>query len=217
MFRTKIAFQGLLPWKFLILILFFSSCYPKGPVIIFLNDNTKIEGIAREIPDDFYGGIARLKYWDNNNIKHKFKPFEIKSYTIKGNSFESVLLKRRPNIYFYPKKIFLRRVVDGPMILYILTDLTASMNLTAFLSIPWFVSTFDYYYIKKQTDSVAHRIYKRRNEADFIPAIIIQPFNSKEFREYFSDAPEIQKKIKDRIYRRKDIYDIVVEYNLLKK
>jgi hypothetical protein len=201
-------------YLFVLGVLLILSCSPKIQVTIIQNNNTKITGLARQLPDSATI-VSKLVYWDNNNIKHKLKPFEIKSFTLQGLDYESVNLKRRPNITM-GKQIFLRRLVDGPMILYRFDDLTVTINLFTLLTGNLCTKCVNYTYVRKETDSVAHRILKQKCKSDIWPTIIIQPSNFNEFSEYFSDVPPIQKKILEGTYKRDDIFDIVNEYNKLK-
>ncbi len=181
-----------------------------------MNDGAETKGIARDIPEFFYQGFAVFRYWDNNNIKHKIRPNEAKSFLLNDKYYESVKCKERANIFLFPKTLFMRRIIQGKMNLYIVSDYTMAVNCLSFIS-GVYASTLDYYYIRKETDRLVHKIYKTKNAGFPFPTIIIQPNNKKEFIRYFYDTPSIQRKIIYKDYKRRDIYKIVQEYNSLIK
>ena len=175
--------------------------------IIKMNGDT-IKGKMRAInPEATFSTYE--KFWINNK-KVKYHPSDIRSFSSQGFRFESVKLKRIPNITF-KDVVFVKRIIDGLMILYIIEDNKVAIGLNNLKT-----KCVVYYYIRKQSDNSALLAYKEKCPTDLI-SVISQPSNYKEFCNYFSDNPSVKKKIENKEFRRKDIYDIVNEYNRMAK
>jgi hypothetical protein len=145
-----------------------------------------------------------------NGAPREFKPFEIKSFTIGDNTFESLEFDDMP-CAVCSTKVFIKRYIDGPMILYKYENSKFSYGRAMMgVSISKCVSN---YYIRKQQDSKAILAYRQPCDYEIL-TVVTQPNNFEKFCDYFSDAPEIWNKIKEKKYLRKEIELIVHDYNI---
>lgn len=193
------------------LLLTIVSCSHNVSITIVQNNDQKVEGKTTKIREDIYS-LTQMKYWDSLNVKHRINPFEVKSFSLQGYDFESVQLNVRTNME-HGKNAFLRRVIDGAMILYVVENFHMGLTIRGQAR----SKCREYYYIKKQTDSIAHLIYEGACDTEIFPSIILQTSDYNDFLAYFSDCPALYQKIKDGTYKRKHVFDIVDEYNGLMK
>jgi hypothetical protein len=175
-------------------------------VVTYSNDTLygKINERYSDDPD-----FITLPFIFSNGTPREFKPFEIKSFTIGDNSFESLEFGDKP-CASCSDKVFIKRYIDGPMILYIYQSSKIAVG-GLIMGGPISKCVINYY-IRKQQDTKAILAYRQPCDYEILVAVT-QPNNYEKFCDYFSDIPDICKKIKEKEYTRKEIELIVSDYN----
>lgn len=177
-------------------------------VLMITNNNDTVYGKTktRFLNAPFF---YKLKLLDKNNQWTTYKPFSIKSFTLGGHTFESVSLAD-PTCSTCTDYLFLTPTIHGPMNLYAFEKSKVTLSLLSRSGVK--SKCVGYYYIRKKNDSQALLAYKEMCE-DRLFDLISQAGNYDRFCAYFSDYPELMRKIKDKTYKRQDIVAIVEEYN----
>ena len=180
--------------------------------IIIQHDGTKIECLAR-LPSAMvdtknitfkmseFGKAQKIKSTDIKTITYFDRSKKI--IEIEYNRYTSYLeiSNNRKNMY---ASEWMEVLVRGNMMLYVIQETTGSTEKRK--------TFFYHYYVKRENEDYATEIAYVRYKNDFL-------IYKMEAGNYFSDAPDIERKIENREegYSAKDIIDIVTEYNNLKK
>ena len=204
--NDKSIFHGLILFFVFFCINVQAQKYIKA--VIFQQDGAQINCMAR-LPAMFEKNI-RFKTDDNRKIQ-KMKGEEIKSvcYYLRGNNTLEIEYIRyishfemSSNMQYASATEWIEVLVRGDMMLYFTQEASRSGQRKAF--------TY-HYYVKKENENYATEIAYLRYRNGFL-------IYRMEAGDYFSDAPEIEKKIENREegYTAKDIVNIVKEYNNFK-
>jgi len=180
--------------------------------IIIKHDGTQIECLAR-LPSAMFD-TKNISFKMNDNSKtQKMKSNDIKTITyfdrskkiieIEYNRYTSYLeiSNNRKNMF---ASEWMEVLVRGKMMLYVIQETSGSSEKRK--------SFFYHYYVKRENEDFATEIAYVRYKNDFL-------IYRMEIGNYFSNAPDIERKIENREegYTAKDIIDIVTEYNTLQK
>ena len=176
--------------------------------VIYPHDGTQIDCLAK-LPITAENTI-KFKM-DENSKTQKMKSKDIKTicYFLKGNktieieyiryiSFFEMDNNRRQNV-FAPE--WIEVLVRGHMMLYIIQEVSRTGQRK---------STIYHYFVKRENEEFATEIAYIKYKNDFL-------IYRMEADDYFSNAPDIEKKIENKEdgYTAKDIVNIVKEYNAL--
>ena len=199
-------------YRFIFLLFFFCvnvQAQKNLKAVIIQQDGTQINCMAR-LPVMSEKTI-RYKI-DNNSKTQKMKSKDIKSvcYYLRGG--KTLELEYLPYVSFFEmiynwEEVFAAEWIEvlerGDMALYFTQETSRSGQRKSY--------TY-HYYVKRENEEYATEIAYVRYKNDFL-------IYRMEAGDYFSDAPEIEKKIENREegYTAKDIVSIVREYNTYKK
>ncbi|MBT3208088.1 MAG: hypothetical protein HN704_07765 [Bacteroidetes bacterium] len=181
-----------------------------GYIITFQNDT--IYGTIK-CYDYEVSSLKSIVFWDKLNNRKKYTPDDIFAFKIRNKTYESVTLVKAPSI-FGKKRIFITRIICGPMNLYKYVYIKSGFSLIKSSSV---LNCIEYFYIKKMNRSTAIMGCKKECGTTGIFQSISQPKNEIEFQNYFIDTPLLHEKIINNIYSRVGIRSIVEEYNSLNK
>jgi len=178
--------------------------------VIIKHDGTQIECLAR-LPSSMVDTKNISFKIDEKSKTQKMKSNAIKTISYFDRSKKIIEIEyirytslleisnNRKNVY--PSE-WMEVLVRGPMMLYIIKETSSYSEKRK--------SYFYHYYVKREKEELATEIAYVRYKNDFL-------IYRMEIGNYFSDAPDLERKIEDREegYSAKDIIDIVTEYNTL--
>jgi len=141
-------------------------------------------------------------YYNKDGSRGRIHADEYRKIIINNKYFESVCLKSTVRKEC-KKKVFLERIVDGPMIMYVF-HYVKQMIYTS--------KCIDEVYIRKANENCAFPIYKELCPHELL-TIVTQPKNREDMIRLFSDVPELVEKIESGYYLRSDYYVLVQKYN----
>ena len=151
-------------------------------------DNDTIKGFVKNLNSFPYRILTNIKFKSSNKAKvWTYEPSQLKSYKIINDLYESRRLNSIP--------IFVRLVASGNVNLYEITTSGMYNNPTGGS------------YMRKST---SHYL-KRKDEDNLFK--IAGPHFKERLCNYFNDAPSICQKIMNGEYRKKNVSQIVAEYN----
>ena len=177
--------------------------------VIFQHDGTQINCLAR-LPS-MYEKTVRFKV-DNNSKVQKVKGEDVKSvrYYLRGNNTLELEYLRYTSFFEISNNMqndftteWVEVLVRGDMMLYFIQEASRSGQRKSYIY---------RYFVKRKNDDYATEIAYIRYKNGFL-------IYRMEADDFFADAPEIEKKIKngEEGYSAKDIVSIVQEYNAFKK
>jgi len=179
------------------------------PAVIYQHDGTQVNCLAR-LPA-MYEKTVRFKMDDNSKVQ-KLRGEDVRSvtYSLRGNNTLEIEYLRYTSVFETGYNMqnefttdWIEVLVRGEMMLYFIQEASRSGQRKSY--------TY-HYLVKKENDDFATEIAYLRYKNGFL-------IYRMEAGDYFADAPEIDKKIKNREegYSAKDIVNIVQEYNAFKK
>ena len=143
-------------------------------------------------------------YYNEDGSRGRADASEYKLIIIGDKRLESVKLKSTVK-KDCDKQVFLERIIDGPMIMYIF-HYVKEMVYTS--------KCIDEVFIRKSDEECAYPIYKELCEHERANLTMIkQPGNSEDMLRLFSDVPEIIEGIKSGYYIRSDFEEMILKYN----
>jgi hypothetical protein len=195
----KFYFPMTLKFFFKVCVLFFCSCtsqhcraqdFGYTPGYVVTNSNDTLRGLVKYANAAPYRRLEIIKFRENEDAKTKeFGPEKNLGFTANGKIFHSYFIPERSFYYF------MELAIDGPLRLY-------ELNITSFgASAPGTADMTSYYLLKTGEKRL------------FTPKGKFKESASK----YLEDVPEVGDKIKSGAYTKRDLYEIVTEYNALKE
>lgn len=103
------------------------------------------------------------------------------------------------------KQVFLERLVDGPMIMYLFHYVKPGYKFSS--------KCIEEIYIRKANEECAYPLYKETCANSF--DLVSQPKNRDDIILLFAETPEIVEKIESGEYHREDFEEMVLEYNII--
>lgn len=176
--------------------------------ILYLRNGDTIHGLAKIT--DFgkikfrYNKKSTKKKYDGKTLK-KFEIYEKDTYQLVTYCYKLVQNKR-----FFSNSVLMKLVTEGKINLYTMTStVTAPIGFGSAGGMGFGMNiisnSFDHYYVC-------------RGNSDFVIELAtVGSFFGKNFikaaSEYFSDCPDLVKKIENKVYKKRDIEEIIRFYN----
>ena len=163
------------------------------PGYIVLSEGDTLHGqVSYVVSNNFYKSVLKFKS-EEFDKKLKFNPYEVTAFNISDREFHSI----RVSDGGFVGKVWMELIIDGPLKLYKnhISDIYIG-SVTNYSKLP--VKSIHTYLVKENEEKAFNIDWGRFK---------------KTVSKYLKDDPEISEKIKSETYVKKDIEQIVIEYN----